>query len=119
MHKDVNFIFIALITQVIEANSFDKFHPISLYNFLYKIVLKVMANWLKSILLLIISPNQGGFISGRQILDGIVLAHELTHSTFKFGRDGMLLKFDISKAYDKVDWKFLMLLLHKFGFQED
>lgn len=56
---------------------------------------------------------------GRQILDGIILAHELTHVIFKSKRDGMLLNLDIIKAYDRVNRNFCMLMMHKFGFQED
>lgn len=52
-------------------------------------------------------------------MDGIVLAHELTYSTYKSGKDGMLLKLDISKAYGRVNYNFLMLMMRKFGFHED
>jgi hypothetical protein len=58
----------------------DKFHPISLCNVIYKIITKVIANRLKPILHSIISPEQGGFVEGRQILDGIIVAHETIHS---------------------------------------
>lgn len=61
-----------------KANSFAKFFPINIFNFIYKIISKVIANRLKSIISLIINPNKGVFISRRKILDGIILAHELT-----------------------------------------
>jgi len=103
MPFDVNSTFIALIPKVNEVVSFSNFRPISLCNFLYKIMAKVMANRLRPILPLLINPNQGVFVAGHQILDGIILARELTHSTHKARRDGMLLKLDISKAYNQVD----------------
>lgn len=62
--RDVNLTFIDLILKVIEANSFSSFMLISLYNFLYKIISKVMNNRLNYILLIIINMNQEGFIVG-------------------------------------------------------
>lgn len=100
MPHDVNSTLISLIPKVKQMVSFSNFRPISLCNFLYKIVAKVLANRMETILPLIINPNQGGFILGHKILDGIILVQELTHSIHKAGQDGMLLKLDISKAYD-------------------
>ena len=119
MPYDVNSTFIALIPKMNEAISFSNFIPISLCNFLYKIMANVMANRLRPILPLIINPNQGDFVTGHQILDGIILAHELTHSSHMARRDGMLLKLDINKAYDYVDWDFLMQVLKKFRFNDE
>lgn len=31
----------------------------------------------------------------------------------------MFLKLDVSKAYDRVDWSFLLKVLNKFGFNVD
>lgn len=76
---------------------------------------KVMDNQLKVTMSLIMSHNQQGFVMGRQILDGIILVHELTHSAQKSRRDGMLLNLDINKAYDRVDCNSFMLVFHKFG----
>lgn len=50
MPKDVNLNFIALIPKDIDDISFGKYRPISLCNILYKIILKVLENWLKAIL---------------------------------------------------------------------
>ena len=62
-----NSTFLALIPKEKDANSFDKFRPISLCNIGYKIITKIMARRLKTILPYIISKNQGGFIKGRKI----------------------------------------------------
>lgn len=60
-----------------------------------------------------------GFVEGRQILDGIILAHEMIHSLKKMKTPGMLLKVDLAKAYDKVYWSFLKEVLTTFGFHHD
>ena len=52
------------------------------------------------------------------IHDNILIAHEIFHS-FK-NRKGkeawMALKFDMEKAYDKIEWGFLFKVMEKFGF---
>lgn len=99
----MNYTIIFLIPKVNVTNSFSNFFPISLYNFIYKIMLKVLVHHLKSILSIIISPNQGGFVQGHQILDGIITIHEISHYVAKYGKDGMFLNLDVNNAYDRVD----------------
>ena len=45
-----------------------------------------------------------------------MLVHEVIHSLEAKNREGFLLKLDLSKAYDKVDWEFLKFVLLAFGF---
>jgi hypothetical protein len=79
MLKAFNATFLALIPKEKEANTTEKFRPITLCNIIYKIVSKLVANIIKPLLKNIISKEQGGFMEGRQILDGIVISHETMH----------------------------------------
>ncbi|KAL0317292.1 UNVERIFIED_CONTAM: putative mitochondrial protein [Sesamum angustifolium] len=75
---------------------------------------KTIANRLKPIIDAIISPCQAAFVPGRLIKDNVLLAFEVNHylNTKKWGKKGhMAVKLDISKAYDKVEWKFLERVL--------
>lgn len=65
--------FIALIPKKEGAISIRDFQPISLIGSLYKILAKVLTNWLCGILLEIISKNQGAFVDDRQILDSVLI----------------------------------------------
>ncbi|XP_043813666.1 uncharacterized protein LOC122723839 [Manihot esculenta] len=69
--------FISLILKVVGASRANDFRPISLIHGVYKIVSKVLAARLKKVLPLIISKNQCAFVSGRQILDGFLIASEV------------------------------------------
>ena len=45
-----------------------------------------------------------------------MMVHEVIHSMEAGKREGMLLKLDMSKAYNWVDWSFLEMVLKAFGF---
>jgi hypothetical protein len=69
----------------------------------YRIVSKVLANRLKSVLSDIITPNQSAFVPGWLISDNILIAYKLTDYLMKErkGNTGhAAIKLDISKAYN-------------------
>ena len=102
--RALNSTFLTLIPKESGTKDLGKLRPISLCNFIYKIISKVIANSLKPLLPLIISPELEGFVEGRKILDGIILVHETIHSLKNTKTLGMLPKLDLSKAYDKLNW---------------
>lgn len=113
----LNATFLTLIPKSERADSPDKSKPISLCNVIYKIATKVIANRLKPLLPSLISPEQSGFVEGRQITDGIILVHETLHSIKVRNLPGMMVKLDIAKAYDKLNWQFIRKMLEAFGFR--
>ncbi|KAL9667665.1 hypothetical protein QQ045_002028 [Rhodiola kirilowii] len=98
----------------------EDYRPISLTSVLSKIVSKAIVNRLQQILPEVISPAQSAFIKGRLITDNYLIAHEASHF-MKNSRQGKStygsLKLDMSKAYDRVEWRFLKMLLLRFGFE--
>jgi len=108
--------FIALIPKEAESITLDKFQPIALCNVIYKVISKVIANRLKPLLPLLISPEQPKYVEGRQIMDGIILSHEIIHSLKHSNQVGIILKLDLSKAFDKLSWNYTQQMLIAFGF---
>ncbi|KAA3469327.1 reverse transcriptase [Gossypium australe] len=108
--KDVeclNDTIIVLIPKIKELEDMTNFRPISLCRVVYKIVAKVLANRLKETLPLCISQNQNAFVLGTMIHDNILIAHEMVHylqSTKSSPNKGFVIKLDMSKAYDRVEW---------------
>lgn len=107
-----------LIPKIDSPSSIRDYRPISLSNVAYKIISKILAERLKSYLNGAISENQTAFIPGRLITDNVLIAHELMHSlhTKKLKTKFMAFKLDISKAFDKVEWNFIVQIMRRMGF---
>ena len=77
--------------------------PISLVGGLYKLLAKVLANLLKTIVGEVVSDTQHDFIQGRQILDVLLIASKAINSKLKGNIPSLFLKMDIEKVYDHVN----------------
>ncbi|CAL1407884.1 unnamed protein product [Linum trigynum] len=119
MLRSFNHTWLTLIPKVEQVESMRQLRPISLCQFVYKIITKIMAERLAGILPTIVSEGQNAFIRERQIVDSILIGHELMHylKIKTRGKKGyMTLKVDMEKAYDRVEWPFLLAVLEKMGF---
>ncbi|KAL9678589.1 hypothetical protein QQ045_016436 [Rhodiola kirilowii] len=113
---------IVLIPKQSAAAKMEDYRPISLRSVVSKTVAKVIVNRLQQVLPDIISPAQSAFVKGRLITDNFLIAHETAHfiKNARYGRKCYRsLKLDMSKAFDRVEWRYLKLLLLRFGFKED
>lgn len=119
MPSILNYTFIVLIPKVARPSRITEFRPISLCNVVYKLGAKALANRIKPCLSSIISDTQSAFVPHRLITDNVLVAYELNHfihSHTQGKRAYMALKLDVSKAYDRIEWKFLDRMLTKLGF---
>ena len=65
-----------------------------------------------------VSSSQNAFVEGRQILDATLIANEAIDLLLKGDEAGVLWKLDLEKAYDHINWDFLMSVMQKMGFGE-
>ncbi|KAK3230038.1 hypothetical protein Dsin_001919 [Dipteronia sinensis] len=115
--KELNAMILVLVPKVPNPSKMKDFRPISCCNTLYKIIAKIIANRIKPYLLDIISPSQSAFMDCRSIGDNILLAQELMRNYHKdVGCPKLALKVDLMKAFDMVDWGFLVETLATFHF---
>ncbi|KAK3218473.1 hypothetical protein Dsin_012443 [Dipteronia sinensis] len=113
--KELNTTILALVPKVPNPSRMMDFRPISCCNTLYKIIAKIIANRIKIILPNIISPPQSAFVARRRIGENILLVQELMRNYNKDdGAPKCSLKVDLMKAFDTVEWDFLLETLAAF-----
>ena len=109
------------ITTLIPKKGKDKqwvknLRPISLLNVIYKIITKALAIRLSNVIQPLINEDQTGFLKGRFIGENVRMIIDILNETKEHNIPGLLLFCDIQQAYDTVSWKYLKIVLERFGF---
>uniref|UniRef100_A0A803NMW7 Reverse transcriptase domain-containing protein n=1 Tax=Cannabis sativa TaxID=3483 RepID=A0A803NMW7_CANSA len=120
MNLNLNSTFIYLIPNSKNPERIEQFRPISLCNFLYKVIAKILSNRLRPLMDVLVSPFQYAFILGRWIAESSILTQEIVHKIYhKKGKGGLMaIKLDMHKPYDKMEWCFLHRVLLENIFNE-
>ncbi|GLT27742.1 hypothetical protein SLA2020_027180 [Shorea laevis] len=114
--RGLNSSFIALIPKKLNAVELKDYRPISLLECVYKLLAKVLANRLKSVISEIVSDTQSAFVGGRQLVDSVLVLNEVVDEIKKKKQPAFVFKVDFEKAYDCVDWSFLDWMMENLGF---
>ncbi|XP_042056286.1 uncharacterized protein LOC121800861 [Salvia splendens] len=110
---------IVLIPKKKNPTRWAEFRPISLCNVINKIISKLLTSRMAPLLPILTVSNQSGFIRGRLLSDNVFLAKELFHEIWKgVVSPNMVLKLDMEKDYDRVQWPFLLKVLKKMSFSD-
>jgi hypothetical protein len=112
----LNYGTIILLPKKENAIQIQQCRPICLLNVSFKLFTKVGTNCVVKVAHTVIRPTQTAFMPGRHILEGVLILHETIHELHRKKMDGVFLKIDFEKAYDKVKWTFLQLVLRMKGF---
>jgi hypothetical protein len=114
--RSFNATFIALISKILGVVDPKYFCLISPVSGIHKIIAKILANRLKMVLEKIVSKSQNALIRDRQILDHVLIVNECLDSRIINGEPDVLYKLDLEKAYDHVNWYFMLYMLRMCGF---
>nr|XP_016444849.1 PREDICTED: uncharacterized protein LOC107770100 [Nicotiana tabacum] len=111
---------LVLLPKKKEVTTFSDLRPISLSNFSNKVISRVVHERLVKFLPSVISEEHSGFVKGRNIVENILLTQEIVTDIRLRTKAGpnVILKLDMTKAYDRLSWLFLTKVLRKMGFIE-
>ena len=96
----------------------DDYRPITLLNTELKILARVLANRLHLVISDLIGPEQTFAVKGRSMQDNLHLIREVLEG-IEDGTEAALISLDQSKAFDRVDHRFLATVLETAGFQPE
>ncbi|KAI8561587.1 hypothetical protein RHMOL_Rhmol04G0351900 [Rhododendron molle] len=117
MPRQWNCTALTLVPKTQSPNTIRDYRPIAYCNVVYNCVTKVLANRLQPLLPSLISPNQSAFVKGRLILDNILLMQEIVKNYHREnGKPRCAIKMDLMKAYDSVDWEFVLNIMKTMEF---
>ena len=94
----------------------DSYRPISLVCCDNKILAKVLALRLKTVLHRIIHPDQTGFMKGRQSFGNLRRLYNILYSDPAPTPEVVVVSLDAHKAFDRIEFDYLFTALDKFGF---
>lgn len=100
---------ITLLLTIEAPKTMKQFRPMTLCNFNFKFLNKVLTNCMRKFFRSTLSLVQCGFILGQQLHDNVVIFEEIVfmiHKKFS-GKSWMIIKVDMRKAFDRVDWHFI------------
>lgn len=110
--KRFNATAITLIPKVSGADQLSMFRPVSCCTTVYKLITRLISSRLKLFIPQAVQGNQVGFIKGHLLCENVLLASELVEN---FHVEGEVtrgcLQIDLTKAYDNVNWAFLLNIL--------
>lgn len=109
---------ISLIPKKPDACRIGDFRPISLLHSIAKIIAKLIASKLCPWMGELVQINQLAYIPGRNLHDNFLLVRQVARNLHKKKDKGVLVKLDISRAYDSLSSSFLLEVLRAKGYSE-
>ncbi|XP_057733852.1 uncharacterized protein LOC130949032 [Arachis stenosperma] len=113
---DANVTWVALAPKFIGAKEIKDLRPISMVGCVYKVISKILSRRMRDVMPGLVGESQSAFVKGRKIHDGALIACETVQWLKLKRKASAIIKLDFQKAYDRVKWGFVDIVLEKMGF---
>ena len=114
--SDLNSSIITLLPKKADSLEVSEFRPINLIHGAAKIFAKVLAVRVAPSLPVLISQAQSAFICKRNMHENFKFVRNTARWLHQKRKQAILMKINISKAFDTLSWEFLLEVLRKRGF---
>ncbi|GBG85796.1 hypothetical protein CBR_g40605 [Chara braunii] len=107
---------ITLLYKKGDKRNVRNWRPISLLNVAYKILAKALSRRLAPLLPELVNADQGAFVKGRSITENMLAAMGALEIIGGERRQVVVAMLDLEKAYDRVNWSFVLATLEHMNF---
>lgn len=114
--KTLNQGLINLMPKNVARDTLGGWHPITPLTVSYKIMAKEIVLRVREVARKIVRREQIGFVPGHFIVDIVISSCEAMDWATKTSQQAIFLKIDFDKAYDQIDWSFIIDMLTYLGF---
>ena len=109
---------LTLIPKAGDQKELKNKRPICLLDIIYKIIAKVLAMRLSSVINKIISTDQTGFLKGRCIQDNLRTIQDVIDYSKSDNTPGIVCALDFKAAFNSIEHSYIFIALRLFGFGE-
>ena len=102
-----------------DRTNISNYRPISLSNTDYKILAFILANRLQSVIANVINTDQTAYIKNRYMGFNIRLVNDIIDHYDRVQKHGLLFMADFKKAFDSLNWDFMIKSLKFLNFGDD
>lgn len=108
---------ITLIRTVPSPTQVKDYRPIVCYSIMYNIISMFLTTRLKTVFANLVGPAHSTFVKRKSTINNILFSHDIFKCyTRNWISPRCVLRVDLRKAYDTLEWRFLRNLLVDMGF---
>ena len=97
----------------------ENWRPITILNMDYKIIAKVIATRIETLLPVLIHEDRTGFVKDRFFGENVRLIQDVMDYLNNCNSTGIMVAIDFKKAFDSLEWLFIKLSMIKFNFGDN